>query len=66
MFLGYYTTSETFVTPKIEGNSQVAANETVEETDEQQTIMIIQDQEGNYREKDAFLVQSDQVCRIEL
>lgn len=44
----------------------MAANETVEETDEQQTIMIIQDQEGNYREKDAFLVQSDQVCRIEL
>ena len=49
------------VNPKQEDSAQVAANETVDDTEAQQTIMIIQGQDGNYEEKDGFLVQSGQV-----
>lgn len=56
---GYYT-GEMIVNPKGEDAEQVAANETVDDSEAQQTIMIIQGQEGNYDEK-GFLVQSGQV-----
>ena len=58
--VGYYA-DNMLVNPKQEDSAQVAANETVDDTEAQQTIMIIQGQDGNYEEKDGFLVQSGQV-----